>query len=118
MNKNIKCVVISPQGNTRSHWPVVYLLHGHSGSYAQWPSTAPQLTQDADAFGILFVCPDGGYDSWEAVRPAAGPTLAPPTPDDEVSAGRDGPTAPERPSTTAGVSVSWPSSRRIAGLAC
>jgi len=64
MNKDIKCVVISPQNATRSHWPVIYLLHGHSGNYAQWPSTAPQLKQDADAFGLLFVCPDGGYDSW------------------------------------------------------
>jgi S-formylglutathione hydrolase FrmB len=64
MNKDIKCVVITPQNATRSHWPVIYLLHGHSGSYAQWPSTAPQLQQDADAFGLLFVCPDGGYDSW------------------------------------------------------
>lgn len=66
MNKDIKCVVIRPHPATAgsTHWPVIYLLHGHSGSYAQWPATAPQLQQDADEMGILFICPDGGYDSW------------------------------------------------------
>ena len=66
MNKDIKCVVIIPENQPDAHarWPVIYLLHGHSGNYAQWPSTAPQLKQQADNLGILFVCPDGGYDSW------------------------------------------------------
>ena len=66
MNKDIKCVVIQPAKTAGSpeHWSVVYLLHGHGGNYAQWPSTAPQLKQEADALGILFVCPDGGFDSW------------------------------------------------------
>lgn len=66
MNKDVKCVVIIPAAHSDDHtrWPVIYLLHGWSGNYAQWPSTAPQLTKEADDLGILFVCPDGGYDSW------------------------------------------------------
>jgi S-formylglutathione hydrolase FrmB len=65
MNKDIKCVVIAPANKpAQTHWSSVYLLHGHSGNYAQWPSLAPQLTAEADEFGILFICPDGGYDSW------------------------------------------------------
>lgn len=65
MNKDIKCVVIRPAASSSSQtWPVVYLLHGYSGNYVQWPTTAPQLQQEADAFGILFVCPDGGFGSW------------------------------------------------------
>ncbi|HEX3933926.1 MAG TPA: alpha/beta hydrolase family protein [Puia sp.] len=64
MHKDIKCVVISPDKHTGAHWPVIYLLNGYSGNYAQWPSVAPQLKHDADSLGILFVCPDGGYDSW------------------------------------------------------
>ncbi|MBS1659451.1 MAG: esterase family protein [Bacteroidetes bacterium] len=64
MNKNVKCVVIQPTTNTTSNLPVIYLLHGHSGSYAQWPTTAPQLSQKADQLGLIFVSPDGGYDSW------------------------------------------------------
>lgn len=66
MNKNVKCVVISPDSGSSSgaHWPVVYLLHGWGANYAQWIKTAPQLSQEATAYGILFICPDGGYDSW------------------------------------------------------
>ena len=66
MNKDIKCVIIRPSQKpaTAEHWPVIYLLHGHSGNYAQWIQTAPQLAQEATTDGILFVCPDGGYDSW------------------------------------------------------
>jgi len=66
MNKDIKCVIIRPSKKTGpgEHWPVVYLLHGYSGNYAQWIQTAPQLAQEATTDGILFVCPDGGYDSW------------------------------------------------------
>ena len=69
MNKDVKCVVIQPEhpatlnpGST--HFPVVYLLHGHGGNYAQWPATAPQLRKEADDLGILFIAPDGGFDSW------------------------------------------------------
>jgi len=64
MNKDIKCVVIQPAHPKQSRLPVIYLLHGHGGNYAQWPATAPQLKQEADDMGILFVCPDGGVDSW------------------------------------------------------
>ncbi|HXO76271.1 MAG TPA: alpha/beta hydrolase family protein [Puia sp.] len=68
MNKDIKCVIIQPSAAKTSHTgaslPVIYLLHGYSGNYAQWPSTAPQLSKEADDLGILFVSPDGGYDSW------------------------------------------------------
>ncbi|WP_431214983.1 alpha/beta hydrolase [Puia sp. P3] len=72
MNKDIKCVVIQPEhaptikGATAepTHFPVIYLLHGHGANYAQWPATAPQLKKEADDLGILFVAPDGGVDSW------------------------------------------------------
>lgn len=65
MNKDIKCVLIRPghAAEPGTRWPVIYLLHGYGGSYAQWPETAPQLQQEADELGILFVCPDGG-GSW------------------------------------------------------
>ncbi len=66
MNKNIKCVVIKPSGYDESNhsFPVVYLLHGYSGSYAQWPGLAPQLGLEADEMNIMMVCPDGGFSSW------------------------------------------------------
>jgi S-formylglutathione hydrolase FrmB len=66
MHKKIKCVVITPNSykTTKTKFPVVYLLHGYSGNYAQWINDAPQLKQKADELQMIFVCPDGGYGSW------------------------------------------------------
>lgn len=66
MHKSIRCVVIKPTGYSlkKDRYPVTYLLHGWSGSYASWLSDAPQLAEHADAYQMLIVCPDGGYDSW------------------------------------------------------
>lgn len=66
MQKNIKCVVILPESykNNRNHFPVVYLLHGYSGSYSNWIMKAPGLKSDVDAFQVIVVCPDGNYNSW------------------------------------------------------
>jgi S-formylglutathione hydrolase FrmB len=66
MHKEIKCVVITPNQykKSKAKFPVVYLLHGYSGDYAQWINDAPQLKQKADELQMIFVCPDGGYGSW------------------------------------------------------
>jgi S-formylglutathione hydrolase FrmB len=66
MRKNIKCLVVTPQDYrfTGEPYPVLYLLHGWSGNYAGWLGDAPQLLRHADAYQMLIVCPDGGYDSW------------------------------------------------------
>jgi S-formylglutathione hydrolase FrmB len=50
-------------------FPVVYLLHGWSGTYRQWNDiTDCQLL--ADRYGFIIVCPDGLYDSWYINSPA------------------------------------------------
>ncbi len=65
MGKDIKTVVITP-----AHYadvdslPVVYLLHGYSGNYADWVNKAPAIKNLADHYGLVIVCPDGGYGSW------------------------------------------------------
>jgi S-formylglutathione hydrolase FrmB len=69
LKKATKFVVIQPsnQGqlnNTQERYPVVYLLHGYGGNYAQWSTTAPQLAKTADDLKMIFVCPDGGRGSW------------------------------------------------------
>lgn len=66
MKKQIKCVVITPYSyqKSKTRFAVVYLLHGHSGNYAQWLNDAPQLKQKADELQLILVCPDGGYNSW------------------------------------------------------
>lgn len=61
--------VLLPQGyasNTSTRYPVLYLLHGHGGSYADWADP----THHGDAAGIvgtrpmIVVMPDGGYDGF------------------------------------------------------
>ncbi|MEQ1800241.1 MAG: alpha/beta hydrolase family protein [Lacibacter sp.] len=66
MRKEIKAVVITPRNYKKSkeRFPVVYLLHGYSGNYAQWIKAAPQLQQKADELKMILVCPDGGFNSW------------------------------------------------------
>lgn len=66
MNKDIRCVVIrpDPRKSKGKRFPVVYLLHGYSGSYNQWPKLAPQLPARADELQMIIVCVDGGFSSW------------------------------------------------------
>jgi S-formylglutathione hydrolase FrmB len=66
MKKDVKCVVIRPGSykKNKTEFPVVYLLHGYSGNYAQWINHAPQLKQKADELQLIIVCPDGDYGSW------------------------------------------------------
>lgn len=66
MQKTYNCVVIKPtmiQDETIPV-PVVYLLHGHGGWYANWIIRVPELKEYADKYKMMIVCPDGGYNSW------------------------------------------------------
>lgn len=66
MHRNIKTVVIRPSAysETGKRFPVVYLLHGAFGAYANWIQKVPHIKQLADAYQMMIVCPDGGYTSW------------------------------------------------------
>ena len=66
MKKEYKCVVINPAAsqNEDQSFPVVYLLHGHSGWYANWIIRVPELKDYADQYKLIIVCPDGGFNSW------------------------------------------------------
>ena len=65
MHKTLSAVIILPDGyqNSDQAFPVVYLLHGYSGSYKDWPAHI-DLRPLADRYGFILVCPEGGYDSW------------------------------------------------------
>ncbi len=67
MNRNIKNVVILPKGYDKSKdktYPVLYLLHGHSGKYDSWiKGTKKTLPEDATRWDMIIVCPDG-QNSW------------------------------------------------------
>lgn len=64
MKKNIKAVVITPDNYASAkELPVVYLLHGYSGGYADWISRAKGFEKAADQYQFIIVCPDGN-NSW------------------------------------------------------
>jgi S-formylglutathione hydrolase FrmB len=65
MNKNIKAVVIKPDSyKTGKNFPVVYLLHGAGGNYAEWAKKVPGIKNLADQYQFIIVCPDGNVTSW------------------------------------------------------
>ncbi|QRR01177.1 alpha/beta hydrolase [Dyadobacter sandarakinus] len=71
MKKSIKAVVVRPDNyNTASAMPVVYLLHGYSGNYADWITKANDFKSAADRYQMMIVCPDGGFGSWYWDSPA------------------------------------------------
>ncbi|MFN8244027.1 MAG: alpha/beta hydrolase family protein [Ferruginibacter sp.] len=66
MHKEFPCVIIRPDAyqKKKNHFPVVYLLHGYDGNYANWIKKAPELTAYADTYQLIIVCPDGAKSSW------------------------------------------------------
>lgn len=65
MQKDIKSVVILPDAyEVGKDFPVVYLLHGYGGNYADWVNKVPKIKELADEYSFIIVCPDGGKGSW------------------------------------------------------
>jgi S-formylglutathione hydrolase FrmB len=65
MKTRYNASVITPDSykNSNERYPAAYLLHGYSGDYSTWPDVAP-LKQYADTYQMIFICPDGGFNSW------------------------------------------------------
>jgi S-formylglutathione hydrolase FrmB len=66
MKKDVPTVVVTPDNYraTADAYPVVYLLHGAGGSYKSWISQALGISNLADEYNMLIVCPDGAVTSW------------------------------------------------------
>jgi S-formylglutathione hydrolase FrmB len=66
MKKSYKSVVIKPATYKKkaNRFPVVYLLHGYGGDYANWVRRVPALLKLADDNQMIIVCPDGAAGSW------------------------------------------------------
>ena len=66
MNKAFKAVVIKPgtYKKNKQGFPVVYLLHGYDGDYANWIKRVPELKTYVDKYQVIIVCPDGHLSSW------------------------------------------------------
>ncbi len=65
LKKETKFTIATPENYSlkKNQYPVVYLLHGHSGNYSDW-SQITSLAAKADELNVIIVCPDGGYNSW------------------------------------------------------
>jgi len=69
MSKNIKAAVVTPDSyaESNSDYPVLYLLHGGTGSFSDWLNSVPDkqlLHKLADQYNIIIVTPDGGPASY------------------------------------------------------
>ncbi|HVI47617.1 MAG TPA: alpha/beta hydrolase family protein [Chitinophaga sp.] len=66
MRRSYKCVVVTPASykSGTQRYPVVYLLHGYAGNYANWITKVPAIRELADAYQCMIVCPDGAFGSW------------------------------------------------------
>lgn len=53
----------STYNKSKASYPIVYLLHGYSGSYHQW-NDITDLQKLANHFDFILVCPDGFFSSW------------------------------------------------------
>lgn len=66
MHKNISSQVILPESyftNSEKRYPVIYLLHGYTDSYATWSERKRDIEAQASAHDVIIVCPDGAL-SW------------------------------------------------------
>jgi len=69
MNKDIRCVVISPSKSVIDSSATLYLLHGYSGRHYDWVKKAPVIIHLSVKYNMTIVCPDGNYDSWYVDSP-------------------------------------------------
>lgn len=64
MNKNIPVTVVLPDSyNKDKKYSVIYTLHGWSGSNKNFVEKTP-IGELADKYNVIYVSPDGNYDSW------------------------------------------------------
>lgn len=67
MDTALPFVAILPDGylaRPEARFPVVYLLHGHSGNQRNWLERVPELIHWANLFELIIITPTGGFDSW------------------------------------------------------
>lgn len=70
VGRRLKYAVLLPDGYAKSgeRYPVLYLLHGHTGNYRSWQTYAKLPEDTATRLGALVVFADGGngfYTNWQ-----------------------------------------------------
>ena len=64
MKKDIPVTVILPDGYSKDKsYNTIYVLHGWSGSNKNYPEKT-SIKKLSDQYNIIYVSPDGNYDSW------------------------------------------------------
>src|SRR3954467_1022161 len=69
MQKSIRAAVVVPDSyrKAKKPYPVLYLLHGGTGSFRDWLTKTPDKTllhRLADQYNLIIVTPDGGPTSY------------------------------------------------------
>ena len=72
MRKDIPVTVILPKGySAGKSYNTIYVLHGWSGNNKNYPEKT-SIGKLADQYNIIYVSPDGNYDSWYIDSPMGG----------------------------------------------
>lgn len=65
MDKDVYVTVITPDSyDGKAEYPVIYLLHGYSDNHKRWARPEEGVGILSDLHDVIFVLPDGGFDSW------------------------------------------------------
>ncbi|KAB2638390.1 MAG: esterase family protein, partial [Verrucomicrobia bacterium] len=76
MKKEVPTTLILPDAYQKEadkkgedrRFPVLYLLHGYGGNNESWV-TNTTIKELAEEYGVIVVCPDGGFSSWYVDSP-------------------------------------------------
>ncbi len=63
LKENDSIYVFTPKNTISDDTPLLYLLHGWSGSYKDWNKRA-DIQKMSDDYGFIIITPDGFYNSW------------------------------------------------------
>lgn len=67
MHRAFDATVVLPadyaRGKKAERFPVIYVLHGSGGNYADWTANT-HIGKLADRYHVILVMPDGGHESW------------------------------------------------------
>lgn len=68
MGKVFNANIILPESyfldSSMNFYPVVYLLHGYTGNYADWYERVPNLREWSTFHDLIIVMPEGNSNSW------------------------------------------------------
>jgi S-formylglutathione hydrolase FrmB len=67
MDRKLPALVLLPENYTAEEsatFPTLYMLHGYSGDYMGFFDYMEDLQDLSNLYQIIFVCPDGAYNSW------------------------------------------------------